>query len=214
MKRLLCVFAAVLTALCVCGRVDAEPYGPTLNEVVSRYAATRGFAMLNESLSREQINIRLGMTREEVEQWAASSTVYALSSKEPPLCRELDRQKEAGDTWTYTFDTRDFDVSRLSFEVGIARGKVVFIKTLNVNNFEAEDSDLWELKALDPVRTGECWIRQDYVDPNSYENGYDFVLETYRGVPEDDMAACMGSDRAGLAVGQPGFLYPKHVRKK
>lgn len=198
MKQLLCTFTAVLMTLCMCGSVDAEQYGPTLNDVVRTYAATRSFDMLNESLSRERINIRLGMTREEVEQWAASSAVYELSSS---------------DTSIYKFDSKDFEVSRLSFEVWLAKGRVVVIKTFNINNFEVEDNDLGELKALRPVRTDECWVRQNYVDPHSYENGYDFALMIYRGIPLNEAAACMGSDRANIAIGQPGVLYPKHVKK-
>ncbi len=32
-----------------------------------------------------------------------------------------------------------------------------------------------------------------------------------RGIPQDENAPCMGSDRANITIGKPGTLYPKHV---
>lgn len=175
----------------------AAPYGPTLNEVVTRYSATRSFDMLNESLSKERINIRLGMTVAEVEFWAAKSKLYHITSRKGSI---------------YKFESKDFDVSRISFQVWFAKGQVVVIKTYNVNNFDADDSELMtELKALRPVRVNECWVDQNFVDPNSYSNGFDFVLMTQRNNSISSDEGCMGSDRANITIGKPGILYPKHI---
>ncbi|MBQ7457054.1 MAG: hypothetical protein IJS54_05585 [Desulfovibrio sp.] len=192
------LFVLVLCVFLLASAVSkASPYGPTLNDVVDNYAATRNFDMLKDSLSKELINIRLGMKKEEVQQWAAKSRVYELTSRKNSI---------------YRFDPKDFDVSRLSFEVWFAKGEVVTIKTFNVNNFESEENDLQELKALRPVRVNECWVSQNYVDVHSRTNGFDFVLMTERGIPANEDDGCMGSDRANITIGRPGLLYPKHVQ--
>ena len=198
MKHLFCIFAGIFAVLCAVAHAGAAPYGPTLNDVAHKYAATKTFAKLNESLSRELIDIRLGMSMEDVEEWAARSRVYVITSRKGSI---------------FKFEAKDFEISWLSFEVWFAKGQVVVIKTFNINDFEAEESELKELKALRPVRTNECWVRQNYVDPDSYANGYDFALMTERGIPLNAGAACMGSDRANITIGKPGTLYPKHIRK-
>ncbi|MBQ1420086.1 MAG: hypothetical protein IIZ02_01495, partial [Desulfovibrio sp.] len=100
-----------------------------------------------------------------------------------------------------------------SFEVWLAKGEVVTIKTFNVNNFEPEEGDFAGLKPLKPVRVNECWVNRNYVDPNSWDNGYDFVLGTQIGKAAPGVDACMGSDRAHVVLGKPGLLYPRHVSK-
>ncbi len=197
MKKIFYSLICFFTYLCTFALAMAAPYGPTLNEVVTRYSATRSFDMLNESLSKERINIRLGMTVAEVEFWAAKSKLYHITSRKGSI---------------YKFESKDFDVSRISFQVWFAKGQVVVIKTYNVNNFDADDSELMtELKALRPVRVNECWVDQNFVDPNSYSNGFDFVLMTQRNNSISSDEGCMGSDRANITIGKPGILYPKHI---
>ncbi len=180
--------------------VQAEPYGPTLSEAVQRYAATRGFQKLNEGLGKEPIGIRLGMSAREVDRWAAQSRAYRLESRKGSVCKFVPADPEST-----AFD--------LSFEVWLAKGEVVAIKTFNVNNFEPEEGDFAGLKPLKPVRVNECWVNQNYVDPDSFANGFDFVLGTQVGRSAPGAEACFGSDRAHVVLGKPGLLYPKHVAR-
>ena len=200
-RKLLSLCALVLLAAPAGQPVQAEPYGPTLNEVVQRYAATRNFSKLNEGLEKETIDIRLGMSARDVERWAARSRAFKLESRKGSVYRFVQTDEEA----------TPFD---LSFEVWLAKGEVVTIKTFNVNNFETEEGDFAGLKPLKPVRVNECWVNQNYVDPNSFENGYDFVLGTQVGrTAPGEEEACFGSDRAHVVIGKPGLLYPKHVAR-
>ncbi|MBQ1844357.1 MAG: hypothetical protein II132_00230 [Desulfovibrio sp.] len=199
-RKLLSLCALVLLAAPAGQPVQAEPYGPTLNEAVQRYAATRNFHKLNECLEKESIAIRLGMNARDVERWAAQSRAFKLESRKGSVYKFVPADPEA------TF----FD---LSFEVWLAKGEVVTIKTFNVNNFEPEEGDFAGLKPLKPVRVNECWVNRNYVDPNSWDNGYDFVLGTQISKPAPGEEVCMGSDRAHVVLGKPGLLYPRHVSK-
>ncbi len=199
-RKLLTLCTLFLLAAPAGQAVQAEPYGPTLNEAVQRYAATRGFSKLTDDLGRETIAIRLGMSARDVEKWAAQSRVYRLESRKGSVYKFAQRDPEA----------TPFGVS---FEVWLAKGEVVTIKTVNVNNFEPEEGDFAGLKPLKPVRVNECWVNRNYVDPNSWDNGYDFVLGTQIGKAAPGVDACMGSDRAHVVLGKPGLLYPRHVSK-
>ena len=178
-------------------QVSAEAYGPTLNEVVDKYAVLRNFKNLTENLSREKIDIRLGMTYDEVKQWARGSKIY-----------KIDSTKNS----TYRFVQKDGSVSfhDLSFDVVFRNGKVVMIKTWNLNDFEFNKEDLVGLKALKKVTVNECWSTRNYIDLNSYENGFDFAFQSELGAFSEE---CMGSDRGNVTIGKPGLLYPKHLKK-
>ena len=197
-RKLLSLCALVLLAAPAGQPVQAEPYGPTLNEAVQRYAATRKFDKLNEGLEKEPIALRLGMNARDVERWAAQSRAYRLESRK-------------GSVYRFAPADPDATLFDLSFEVWLAKGEVVTIKTFNVNNFEPEADDFAGLKPLKPVRVNECWVNRNYVDPRSWENGYDFVLGTQINQPTPEEEACMGSDRAHVVLGKPGLLYPRHV---
>ncbi len=174
----------------------ADPYGPTINEVAYKYAITRNFQNLIENLSRERIDIRLGMTFNDVEKWAKKSSNYILTSKKNSV---------------YVFEHKDGPTfHNLSFDVVFRKGKVVMIKTHNLNDFEFDKNDAVGLKPLKEINVNECWSRRNYIDPNSMQNGYDFALLAEIGKPNEE---CMGSDRANITIGEPGLLYPKHVLK-
>ncbi|MBR4741646.1 MAG: hypothetical protein IK079_01945 [Desulfovibrio sp.] len=187
-----------LFLFCFCFRAEAAPYGPTLNEVVQNYAVTRSFQNLISNLEKENIDIRLGMTKNDVERWASRSKIYKVVSRKGSI---------------YKFDPKDTlpTFCDMSFEVWLRKDIVVAIKTHNLNNFE--DADVRELKPLKEKRLNSCWVMRNYVDTSSMKNGYDFVLYTERNVPEVSEEYCMGSDRANITIGQPGLLYPKHVQK-
>lgn len=174
----------------------ADPYGPTINEVAYKYAITRNFQNLIDNLSRERIDIRLGMTFNDVEKWARKSNTYVLASKKNSV---------------YVFEHKDGPTFHdLSFEVVFRKGKVVMIQTHNLNDFEFNKNDIAGLKPLKKISVNECWTRQNFIDPNSMQNGYDFALLAEIGKPNEE---CMGSDRANITIGEPGLLYPKHVVK-
>ncbi|MCR5814290.1 MAG: hypothetical protein K6G15_07350, partial [Desulfovibrio sp.] len=46
-----------------------------------KYAIARNFENLIENLSREKIDIRLGMTIDDVEKWANKRKLYKIDSK-------------------------------------------------------------------------------------------------------------------------------------
>ena len=197
MKLIYVILLSILFAVSPFNQVDAAPYGPTIDEVIQKYAAIRNFEKLKLNLSKEKIPIRLGMTKNDVELWAAQSTVYNLTSK---------------NNSKYKFDAKYYEPFGLSFEVWFVKGYVVVIKTYNINNYETDDRDFETLKALKPFRVNECWVRQNYVDQNSYSNGYDFALMIERNISQYEDEPCIGSDRANITLGKPGILYPKHVK--
>ncbi len=96
------------------------------------------------------------MTKDDVERWAAHSAAYAITSRKDSI---------------YKFAQKDDEPFSLSFDVWFAKGVVTVVKTYNINNFEVEDNELKHLKALRPVRTNACWVRQNYVDSDSFSNG-------------------------------------------
>lgn len=194
MKSIPLTFLILFILIFAFSIVYAAPYGPTLNEVVLQYTATKNFLKLNQELSNEQINIRLGMTTDDVEKWAKESYIYHITSRKNSI---------------YKFETSYYEPFSLSFDVWFRNGKVITITTYNINDFEAGENELKELKALKPIRISECWVKQNYVDVNSYSNGYDFALMVERNIPQGEL--CMGSDRANITIGKPGILYPKHV---
>ncbi len=199
MKPVSLILSAIL--LFAISSAQAEPYGPTLNEVVQQYAVTRNFGNLNFYLSQESIGIRLGMTARDVERWASKSRHYKLVSRK-------------GSVWKFRLRDDEDNIFALSFEVWLSKGEVIVLKTNLVNEFEWSQGELAQLKALKAVRTNECWVKRNFVDPDSLENGFDFVLETELRIPAQGVEECAGpSSQAAVVMGRPATLYPKHIKK-
>ncbi len=199
MKSVFLIFSALLLSASL--PAQAAPYGPTLNEAVQQYAVTRNFENLNYYLSQEPIGIRLGMTTQDVEQWAKQSRHYKLVSRK-------------GSVWKFKLRGDEDNIFALAFEVWLSKGEVIVLKTNLVNEFEWSQGDLIGLKALKSVRTNECWVKRNFVDSDSLENGFDFVLETELRIPAQGVEECAGpSSQAAVVIGRPATLYPKHVRK-
>ena len=190
-------FLALVISLSFANIIYAEPYGPTIHEIINKYPATRNFENLTENMSREPLAIRLGMTFKEVEDWVAKSKIYEITSKKDSIYHFV--QKDVGSTF-----------HDLSFDVIFQKGKVVMIKIHNLNDFEFDEANIANLKPLKEVKVNECWSRRNYIDLNALKNGYDFVFQTELGSPSGE---CMGSDRANVTIGQPGLLYPNHLKK-
>ncbi|MBQ9536889.1 MAG: hypothetical protein IJU79_03760 [Desulfovibrionaceae bacterium] len=197
------IITSLIFVLNITTTLYAAPYGPTLNELVHRHPALESFHQLTDDLSLENINIRLGMSKAAVEQWAALSRVWKIVSYKDS--KFVFKQKNNDDL-----------IFNLQFEVWLAKGEVVVIKTYYLNNFEGEEfleDASYGLKGLKEVRVNECWVNRNYIDPNSLKRGYDFVINTQINKSIIENEGCMGSDRANVTIGKPGLLYPKYLNK-
>ncbi|MBQ7607641.1 MAG: hypothetical protein IJU76_06685 [Desulfovibrionaceae bacterium] len=195
MKKIVFLVFVFLFRIFTCDAY-ADPYGPTLNELAQKYDITRNFTNLMENLSKETIDIRLGMTYKNVEKWAKNSKIYKIESKTNSAYKFIPKDEPA-------------NFYNLSFNVEFKDGKVVLIKTNNLNDFELNKNYSFGLRAFKDVKVNACWSQRKYFDPNSKKNGYDFVFATELSSSSDE---CTGSDRGNVTVAQPGLLYPNNAR--
>ena len=188
----------------MCTTVFADPYGPTINQIIKKYKVTRNFDHLIDNMAIESLPLRLGMSEIDVYKLVASSKYYRIKSKK--------------DSKIEISNEDNVDIfNLLSYYVQFEKGSVVKIETSTVNNFEAENEDFEELKALKKNRINECWVNQNFIDVNSHRNGFDFLISvsfnSLDPIIKDEEAACMGSDRAYIVIAKPGLLYKNQIKK-
>ena len=197
--KLICTLILFLS---FCTSALAEPYGPTIIQVINKYPITRSFDNLKEIFSIESLPIRLGMTERDVRQIVKRSFNYRIEYVKNSKIH-------------ISNDKRNIEpYETVSIIVWLRKGIVITIEIGGViGSNELSENDFYGLKALKPMRKDECWVHQNFVDVNSMNNGFDFVFSQYRMIPEDEDNPCMGHGGTSIIIGKPGLLYPKHVRR-